>query len=104
MATPFFSGSIPDSPKSDEGLTAFELYHRMMIAYPAYTVECIETELSWRQVGALLKCWGSEPPLCSRIARVERMLEMKFGMKPISTAPQNTDKMIRQFESRGWMI
>ena len=89
MVNKFFSGELPPDSKSVEELNEYEIYHRFMGAYPAYTIEHIETELSWREVKMLLECCGAEPPLLIRIARIENMLEQKFGFKSISTSTIN---------------
>ena len=89
MACPFFSGQIPISSENDGGLSDYEIYHRFMGTYSAYTINRIEAELSWRQVELLLACWEKEPPIVIRIAKVENMLEKKFGFKLISTSTTN---------------
>ncbi len=73
-----------------------------MGAYPAYTIEHIETELSWREVKVLLACWDKEPPMSISIKRVENMLEKKFGFKTISTKPTNSNNLINQIEQMGF--
>lgn len=102
MAYPFFSGEIQQGSESDGGLEDFEIYHRLLLAYPAYTIDRIETELSWRQVKLLLSCWKDEPPAVMIIAKVEDMLEKKFGFKSISTSKtlSGTD-LINHLEGQG---
>lgn len=102
MVNPFFSGEIQQGPESDGGLNDFEIYHRLLLAYPAYTIDRIETELSWRQVKLLLSCWKDEPPVIMIIAKVEDMLEKKFGFKSISTSNtlSGTD-LINHLEGQG---
>ena len=102
MAYPFFSGEIQHSSESDGGLNDYEIYHRFILAYPAYTIESIESGLSWRQVKLLLSCWDKEPPTIMRIAKVENMLEKKFGFKTISkTKTLSGDDLINHLKGQG---
>lgn len=104
MAYPFFSGQIPNSSKSDEELKdEYEIYHKFLIAYPAYTIESIETGLSNRQFNLLLACWKDELPTAMRITRIENMLEKKFGFKSISTRQGSSGSLISKLESGGWL-
>jgi len=102
LVSPFFSGEIQQSPESDGGLEDYEIYHRLLLAYPAYTIDRIELELSWRQVKLLLSCWDDEPPTVMRIAKVENMLEKKFGFKSISkTKALSGDDLINHLKEQG---
>lgn len=84
MVYGFFSSEFQESSDNVGELNNYEVYHKFMGVYPAYTIECIETELSWREVEMLLKCCNAEPPLLIRIARIENMLGQKLGFKSIS--------------------
>ena len=101
MAYPFFSGQIPQRPKSDEGLTTYEIYHRFLLAYPAYTIDTIENELSWRIINEMLGCWEDEPPVIKRISRIERMLEIKFGFKKTKQTPLSSDQLVSRLIGEG---
>ena len=104
MAYPFFSGQIPNSSKSGEELVnEYEVYHNFILAYPAYTVDRIESELSRRQLNLLLDCWGKEPPTAMRIARIANMLEKKFGFKTISTKSNGSGSLVSKLEAGGWL-
>lgn len=72
-----------------------------MLAYPAYTVELIETGLSWRQVKGFMECWEKNPPVSIRMARVENMLAQKFGFKK-SQKIKTSDDLLRSFDEIGW--
>lgn len=103
MVNPFFSGEIQQGSESDGGLNDFEIYHRLLLAYPAYTIDRIETELSWRQVKLMLSCWKDEPPAVMIIAKVENMLEKKFGFKSITSTTKaiGGDDLIDHLEGQG---
>lgn len=102
MVNPFFSGEVQQGSESDGGLDDFEIYHRLLLAYPAYTIDRIETELSWRQVKLMLSCWKDNPPTVMIIAKVENMLEKKFGFKSIATIKTlNGDDLINHLEGQG---
>jgi len=103
LAYPFFSREIPDSSESDGGLSELEIYHSFMGAYPAYTIEGIETELSWRQVKELLGYWEEKPPASVAIARIESMLEKRFGITKIPMKMQSSDNdVMKAIEQIGW--
>lgn len=101
MACPFFSGQIQDSPRNVEGLNDYEIYHQLLLAYPAYTIERIEEELSWRQVRLLLECWGKEPPFFKRIARIESMLATKLGYKQTPTNSKTSTSVVNKLQGMG---
>ena len=75
----------------------------MIIAYPAYTVERIETELSWRQVRLLTGQWIEDPPVSIVIARVEKMLEAKFGFSTVPMKLQTTHSEVMNVISQTGM-
>ena len=102
MVDPFFSGEIQQGSESDGGLEDFEIYHKLLLAYPGYTIESIESGLSWRQVKLLLSYWEEDPPTVLRIAKVESMLEKKFGFKSISkTNLLSGDDLIDHLKGQG---
>ena len=74
-----------------------------MQAYPAYTVERIETELSWRQVKLLTACWNDKDMVLKSLIRIEKMLELKFKMKKVSTQIASDDQLINEIAGMGWL-
>ena len=105
MVDRFFSRERTSESKSVEGLDEehFGIYHRFIIAYPAYTVERIEIELSWRQVRLLMEQWEKEPPVSVAIARVEKMLEAKFGFSTVPMKLQTTHSEVMNVISQTGM-
>ena len=102
MAYPFFSGEIQHSSENDGELDSYEIYHRLLLAYPGYTIERIETELSWRQVKRLFSYWEKEPPAAIGIMRISNMLEAKFGLKSISASkPLSGDDLVNHLRGQG---
>lgn len=102
MAHPLFSGENPGRAPGSDTLTVYEIYHAFMQAYPAYTVERIETELSWRMVKKLMDCWEKRTPGSLRIERIEKMLELKFNLKVVSSKPSDTD-LLNNLAGMGWI-
>ncbi len=76
------------------------------MAYPAYTIDRIEKELSWRQVKLLLSCWKDEPPAVIIMTKVENMLEKKFGFKSISSSTETLsgDALVEHLERQGLLL
>jgi len=102
VAHPFFSGEVQQSPESGGGLEDYEIYHKFLQVYPGYTIESIESDLSWRQVKLLLSCWEEDPPMVLRIEKVESMLEQKFGFKTISkTKLLGGDDLVNHLKGQG---
>lgn len=106
MAAPFFSRQIPGGAAEDlepEGLTEIEIYHILMLAYPGYTIQCIEDELSWRQVNELMACWQKDPPPFHTERRIMGMLEKMGGFKRLSYKPLGGDKLEERLKGMGWL-
>ena len=104
MVNKFFSGKLPDSSKNGEELEEhFDIYHQFITAYPASTVERIETELSWRQVRLLQDQWGEQPPVSIAIARIEKMLEIRYGITRIPMKLQTTQQEVMHVISQTGM-
>ena len=74
-----------------------------MQAYPAYTVERIETELSWRQVKLLMTCWKDKDMVLKSLMRIERMLEIKFKMKRITHKSLNDEQLLNSIQEMNWL-
>lgn len=71
-----------------------------MLAYPAYTIEKIEAELSWRQINELVTYWEKHPPVHMRINKIEKgfMLHIKkqSGIEFKEIKKANNDKELIQ--------
>jgi len=103
MVDPLFSGKNPNSLENNvERTDPIEIYHVLMLAYPAYTVERIETELSWRLVKCLLNQWDKKPPVNIRIERIEKMIEAKFGIK-LTSSKTSEKQMMSELQGMGWL-
>lgn len=74
-----------------------------MLAYPAYTIDRIETELSWRQVNELVACWGEDPPQFQTGRRIMDMIAKMGGFKRINFRPLGGDKLEQRLKSMGWL-
>lgn len=80
----------------------------MMTAYPAYTVARIDDELSWRQVGVLMKQWSKHPPAHVHLDRIERMIAAATGTKLIGKPnghmpkkPETRDELVMRIMNFG---
>lgn len=87
----------------DVGPTEAEIYHILMLAYPAYTIDRIEAELSWRQVNELMECWQKHPPTFQTEKRIAAMVESMGGFKKMSYKPLGGDKLEKRLQQMGWL-
>lgn len=74
-----------------------------MLAYPAYTIDRIECELSWRQVNELIACWERDPPQFETERRIMVMIEKAGGFERMSYRPLSGDKLEQRLKSMGWL-
>ena len=74
-----------------------------MLAYSGYTIQCIEDELSWRQVNELLGCCAENPPPFQSEARIMAMVESMGGFKKLSYKPLGGDKLEQRLKGMGWL-
>jgi len=72
-----------------------------MQVYPAYTIENIETELSWREVGLLIKNWEAGESSYQKVTGIEKLLKAKFGIKKVSIKPLSGDDLINRLIEEG---
>jgi len=75
----------------------------LMLAYPGYTIQCIEDELSWRQVNELLACWVKDPPQFLTEQRIASMIEKAGGFRRMSYKPLGGDRLEQKLQSMGWL-
>jgi len=59
--------------------------------------------LSWRQVRLLTDQWIEDPPVSIVIARVEKMLEAKFGFNTVPMKLQTTHQEVMNVISQTGM-
>ena len=77
-----------------------------MLAYPGYTIEKIEVELSWRRVGAMMDLWEGEnaEPTFQRMQRIVEILKKAHGIKYAKSADATSDAdLIGSFHDLGFM-
>lgn len=75
-----------EKTKTGEKLTSYEVYHIWMQVYPAYTIERIENELSWRMIREMMKCWDHKKTSFFVNQRIEQILMKANNMIEVSTA------------------
>jgi hypothetical protein len=75
-----------------------------MIAYPAYTVEGIRRELSWRQVNLLLGYWEDDEPVNITVNRIKEVLCKHTGLKFEKVEKISVDNLINKLEDMGLSI
>ncbi len=73
-----------------------------MMAYPGYTVQGIEEELSWREVDELFAAWEKEPPAFATQKRIARMIE-KWGGFKVAPRPLGGDALLEELNQMGWL-
>jgi hypothetical protein len=107
VVAPFFS--IENGERDDNGIretekapTETEVYHLFMQAYPGYTIEKIEYELSWRVVNNLMNCWSDRPPLLVRTERIEQMIQKKLGFKFVNKKVSD-ETLLSELKGMGWL-
>ena len=103
MAWPFFQREDTERLGNKPALNVYELYHKFMQVYPAYTVERIETELSWREYGALVNCWRDEEYNFKSLYRIEDMIKTKFGFNKVSSRPLSGDELVNRLTEEGML-
>jgi len=74
-----------------------------MQVYPAYTIERIETELSWRMFGKLSDCWKEESYNYKSLSRIEKMLAKEFGFTKVSSHLLHGDELVRKLQEDGML-
>ena len=47
-----------------------------------------------------MECWVKEPPSSIILARIDKMMEVKWGMK---TVPKNSKGLIPKLKGLGWL-
>jgi len=72
-----------------------------MQVYPAYTVERIEAELSWREFGELSDCWKNESYNYKSLSKIEKMLAQKFGFTKVSSHLLHGDELLSRLTEDG---
>ena len=75
-----------------------------MIAYPAYTVEGIRRELSWRQVNLLLENWENDEPVSMAMERIKEILSKHTGLKFEKVEKVTVDRLANKLEDMGFSI
>jgi len=75
-----------------------------MIAYPAYTVEGIRRELSWRQVNLLLENWENDEPVSMAIERIKEILSKHTGLKFEKVEKVTVDGLANKLKDMGFSI
>ena len=74
-----------------------------MQVYPAYTIDKIETELSWREVKELMKYWSDGTTSYQALTRIEKMIEKKFGFEKVSSKPLHGEELVNRLTQEGWL-
>ena len=103
MAWPFFQREDTSGVGNKPALNVYELYHKFMQIYPAYTIERIENELSWREYGALVNCWRNEESNFKSLYRIEDMIKTKFGFNKVSSQPLHGDELLERLTEEGML-
>jgi len=103
LAWPFFQREDTDGAGNKSALNAFELYHKFMQVYPAYTIERIEDELSWREVGKLIECWRDGESNFKTLCRIEDMIKKQFGFNKVSSRPLHGDELLNKLTEEGML-
>ena len=88
MAAPYFGldhaesgGAVDGGGGGNEGsVSGEELYHLLMLAYPAYTVARIEAELTVDQIEDLMAQWRKHPPAHIEARRTRMILGRAHGV------------------------
>jgi len=75
-----------------------------MIAYPAYTVEGIRRELSWRQVNLLLENWENDEPVNFMLSMMKEILMKHTGIKFEKAEKITVDGLANKLEDMGFSI
>lgn len=81
-----------------------------MLAYPAYRIQNVDDELSWRQVGAMMEQWKNSPPQHLSIIRIEKMVEAATGTRWSTGGPsghrhgttETKDQLLDRIAAFGW--
>ena len=74
-----------------------------MLAYPGYTIEKIEVEMSWRRVGAMMELWskdGAEPQF-QRLQRIADILKKAHGLRYVSDPSHAKAEVLGEVSDEG---
>jgi len=74
-----------------------------MQMYPAYTINSIEKELSWRQVKKQMACWKDSESSLKCLIGIEKMIEVKAGFKRTAREVLGGEKLEAKLREVGWL-
>lgn len=104
MAAPFFSIKVQGVIEK-ELTTDFEIdevYFAFMQIFPAYTIETIEENLSWRRVKKLMEIGNEKISTNTRIDRIELMME-KYLNVTFDGGAKDDKTLVNTLRGMGWL-